>query len=59
MAIEMRNEQKNYKNFSIGKKREFAELLVNSTITLSNREISKIAMVGRKNLGKSAPPGPS
>ena len=59
MAMEMRREHKNYNNLSIGKKRKFAELLVNSTITLSNRQISKIAMVGRKKLGKSAPPGPS
>ncbi|HZK61411.1 MAG TPA: transposase [Anaerovoracaceae bacterium] len=59
MAIEMRNEKKNYKNLSIREKREFAKLIVNSTITLSNREISKIAMVGRKKLAESAPPGPS
>jgi len=59
MAIEMRKEKKNYKNLSARKKREFAELITNSTITLSNREISKIAMVGRKKLAKSAPPGPS
>lgn len=59
MAMKMRNEKKNYKSLSLPEKREFAGLLVNSTITLSNREISKIAMVGRKKLGKSAPPGPS
>ena len=59
MVIKMRKEKKNYKKLSAREKREFARLIVNSTMTLSNREISKIAMVGRKNLGKNAPPGPS
>lgn len=58
-VVEMRNRKKNYSELSLSQKREFALLIVNSTRTLSNREISKIAGVGRNKLGKSVPPGPS
>jgi len=58
-VLEMRKEIKNYRSLPQAKKMEFAEIIINSTSSLSLREIAAIAGVGRKKLGPGAPPGPS